>query len=313
MTDFKILIVSVDERTIVPTLLVHVQFSFPFGREALVGISGELLSANGMDIGQITECRHSDTKSLYLTPHDDIKEQNAHLENVAQTTLACPLSKAAIEHIEQLRDADPMHGVQLHFKFRLRRMELPASLQPKLIERNNPFVGIHIQKEERSYSIEQSKWVNEFARPLGIGDFITVELGIPKEEVPERWQKVFDHLKGAVVDMREAMDQHDWQKALILSRKFFESIKFDLRLRDRVLLKAELKAIFTRQGYGDEAFDDLYLGVLHLFDYASKFVHNLDRKGNYFTEPMANREDAFLMFNLVVSLLNLLHRKLRSI
>lgn len=86
-----------------------------------------------------------------------------------------------------------------------------------------------------------------------------------------------------------------------------------MRLRERVLLKAELKAIFQRQGYSDETFDDLYSGVLHLFDYASKFVHTLDRRGYYFTDPMAYREDAFLMYNLIISLLNLLHRKLRTI
>lgn len=224
MTDFRILTVSVDERPLVPTILVQVKFSFPSRREALIGISGELMSEKGRLIGQVSECHQSDTRSLYLTPHEDIKEQNVHLEDGVQTTLACPLSKEAIEHIEQLRATEAQHRVHLHFKFRLRRMELPGSLQPNAIERSNGFAGIHIQKEEKSYTIEQGRWVNEFARPLGIGDFIIVELGIPKEEVPERWQKVIEHLKAAIVDMREAMDQHDWLKALILSRKFLKAL-----------------------------------------------------------------------------------------
>jgi hypothetical protein len=312
MNNLQISSLSVEAKAIIPTLLVTVRYSFSYGREALIGISGELRAADGTMIGQIVECQQSDNKGQYLIPHEDIKNNDGP-ENSAQTTLVCLLSKAAIEHIEHLRSNAPQQSVHLHFKFRLRRMELPASLlQPKILGLNNPFVGIHIQREELSHTIVQSNWINDFAGPLGIGDFVLIELAIPKNEVPPQWEKVFRHLVKAAVDMREAMIRHDWNQAIIVSREFLESIKFDLRLRERARIKAELKAIFTRQGYSDEAFDNLYLGVLHLFDYASKFVHRIDRGGNYFTKPLANREDAVLMYNLVISILNLLNRKLRE-
>ncbi len=131
-------------------------------------------------------------------------------------------------------------------------------------------------------------------------------------EVPEQWRETFETLTRAVDEMRTAIRQHDWKKALIFSRGVFEPLKFNGNQSLRVRLKEELKALFRHQQHDDNAFNTWYEGVLSFFDYSSKFVHILDRQGDYMLQPVCTREDAYLIYGLAISTLNLLFSKVRS-
>ena len=69
--------------------------------------------------------------------------------------------------------------------------------------------------------------------------------------------------------------------------------------------------LIEKQGYSEEAASALTAGIGSLFDYGSKFVKKTKR-GELLPKINAEKEDAYLIYSLSVSLVNLLTQKIRK-
>jgi hypothetical protein len=65
-----------------------------------------------------------------------------------------------------------------------------------------------------------------------------------------------------------------------------------------------------KNGYAREGADAFYKGITELFNFSSKFIHKVEKGGvKLLPEIKAQKEDAYMIYSLSASLLNLIARK----
>jgi len=68
-----------------------------------------------------------------------------------------------------------------------------------------------------------------------------------------------------------------------------------------------------RDGYSEQAFEDLNKSIKELFNFSSKFHHKEDRGKRIMPEIKASKEDAYLIYSLSMNLVNLISKKFQRL
>ena len=163
--------------------------------------------------------------------------------------------------------------------------------------------------------IKSSDWVREFAPVLGLGNFLTVEIPILKQEMKIETRDGFediiktlnDLVNNGILDKIHSFLVHgEWNKVVEESRKIWEPLQ-----------KKENKDAITRLISGttnistDKANQFVEL-IDKLYGYSSDLHHSID-KGSIKPSYIGDKSDAYMMYALLVSIFNMISYKLKNL
>jgi|GEM_PF-1717085 len=256
------------------------------------------------------------------------------------------LDKKALDYIEEARFANKKRDVVLKFDFneirlthnlkiglynKVRFPQFPnqdsivsvtspmqadqsdMNLRMLVAEQSNLFV-YNFSNSIVSYTIRASDWVNDFQGPLGLGNFLVVEipqpetLNVPRTTLTQEQQDFADRLQKAseiLKSMELELNKGEWGNVVEKSRGLLE------------LLRRDMKGIIKKMIASTTSMDEQKAGSLtesidKLFGYASDLHHIVDSEGKAKDVYTGGKEDAYLVYSISTSLVNLLTRKFAS-
>ncbi|WP_338762024.1 hypothetical protein WAF17_16760 [Bernardetia sp. ABR2-2B] len=298
--------IQVDTAYLKPTLRVQLQITYKPMYAPLSFASK--LKVNGRIISEYNSSFQCNFTLRQVSHHDEIENMK---EETFYIDLYFSLDKLAIREIEKDRvKTNDNASFQVHLD----------------IDYLSAYKNIVVQtcKDDKSISIEQSKWVKEFAPKLGIGDFILLELNNPSKEkftkaisdMPSDSElKVFleNGLDGAYKQMKKAKDfiqEGKWSDSILALRPVIETFKTG---SNRNNVTVELKEYYERSVETDNGWEQFRSLIQNSFDYASKYIHLLGQGANRNNQqliPVAHEEDAYFVYNLCLSTLYWIKRKI---
>ena len=168
-----------------------------------------------------------------------------------------------------------------------------------------------------SYTVRSSDWVNDFQGPLGMGKFLIVEIpqlategvpttGLDSEEVEfkTRLDKATEILK----EMELELNKGEWGDLVSESRTLIELFRKPPEIKDRIK-----RMIADTTSIEPEKAASLTESIDKLFGYASDLHHTVNDAGKMKTEVYTGgKEDAYMVYMLSASVVNLLERKFKA-
>lgn len=319
--DFIVKSIVVEPNSILPSLLVSIEVSHYYNMEALLSISGTLRSGIGVTIAHLSEYhspsgRDIDLKIFDQRKTDEIYSGGSKYRSSFYITLTASLTPRAIQHIEEVREQTGEKLVSFGFGIVSRIITLPY----KPASAGGPQTDQTLVKIESKaisldqYKISQSDWINSYAKLLGIGNYLLLELNIPsKHEVEEPWSDLYDRLRLRLSEIEIANREGDWQKAMIASRQFYENLDFkEKRLKKDKEFRDAFQELFVKDKHSLEGFQNFMTGINSFFNFTSKYFHDKDNKdGSFNPVPNPTKEDAYFVYALALGLLNIIGRKLK--
>ncbi len=304
---------DVDSKSINPTLLVTCEFEYFSNWETPVSVSGELLLSDNRRATQMIWNHLQRSLNTKLTfPNNEvqraIRDQPDDNKNSIKVILSAELSPRVIDQIELLRAKDPEKAARFSANISF------TSIRSETTQRNNenePRLGLEVGNSTFSLVSSQGEWVRKFSEPLGIGKFLLVELRLMDHmDLPKEWKEVFQHAQARLVEMEEYLRHGAWLDVISRGRMAFEAIKvFDDKI-ENAALKTEFDAALLASNHDTDGISDLDKGVKGIYHYASKFVHARSKTGILKPNPIATKEDAYLMYSLCLNILNMVGSKL---
>lgn len=304
--------IEVDSNAINPTIVVRCDFEYIEGWEVPVSLNGEIRLANGKKAASLTWNRIEENLSGDLTFPDELFRNEAHgnprQRNTIRVSLSAELSQMVIDQIEKLRDAE--HEKAARFVAVLGFTSLRSETNQRSGNKSQKLVLRH-ETQSLYFVLNQSDWVKKFAEPLGIGKFLLMELRVLDHiDIPESWKKVFERTQQRLLEMDQAIKQGAWFTAMDRGRQVFDNLKvFDGKPAHAALV-ADFDAALKACNHSDAGIKDLKEGIKHLFHFGSKYVHDTGLTGVLNPATIATKEDAYLMYSIGLSILNMLGSKL---
>lgn len=300
----------VETDSINPALSINLTIESNYLAESPISIAGTIRIDNKI-IAYISELRfYTDgfSQLVVLADSQRIDHNNANRTNKVQTNLTALLSPIAIDWIEKSREKDREKSVHLNFEFVVNYIEMTAKPDNWFGDRSS-FLRIRKSKCSNQLEISQSNWINRFYNHLGIGKFLIVEL--PNYSIVATnnlWENLMSSLFKNLNNMENAIKSHNWQEVMTYSRKFFEDMKIGDNKPGSKKYKEDLDNKLKQLHHSDEGIKNLHDAIRQLFEFSSKFLHTKNKKGDPQVEPIAQKEDAYLVYTLSIALYNQLIR-----
>lgn len=156
----------------------------------------------------------------------------------------------------------------------------------------------------RSIEISSSDWIKEYLPIFGYGSFISYDLPIIKPElVTNEFKARVDEALASISDMEKARKRCEWNQVIKEARPVLEVVKKD---------KIRLERLLIDGGFTNQATSDFIEMLQKFHDYASKFIHKMER-GNHI-DPMptipAQREDGDFVYAMAINIVNVITKKI---
>lgn len=190
-----------------------------------------------------------------LTPEQKNKfyRENNVSGYFAQLTVS--LTNKAIEYIEIQREKDHEKAARFFIELVVKYIDIPSE-QLNLAAEN--FIRLQVKRKNTSFTIKQSDWINNYSPHLGIGNFLLLELQIPDDKnVTEFWKELYASLTINLKDIETCLRSGDWQKAMLLSHKFYENIKIGDNKKGHAKFKEEFIKLMTKDQHSLEDINNL--------------------------------------------------------
>lgn len=310
--DIKNLDIKIDTVALEPALIISLNIEPYYNIEAPISIAGKLNSSDGRTIAFLNEYTlntNSHGVRLYSkTEKERIYRENPYNLYCAQLTAV--LSQKAIEHIESLREKDSEKAVKFSINLIVKYLILP--IEDTDLTKGS-LLNVETKRENKDFTIKHSDWINHFSTPLGIGQFLLLELRIPDDKkVSEFWKELYGKLSHNVKDMEKCLKAGDWQKAMLFARKYYENAKIGDDKPGHKEFRDEFDKLLKRDQHCQEGIDNLYDALWKLFEFFSKYIHDNDKKGYLLPMPVSTKEDAYFAYALAIGLLNLIGKKVNE-
>jgi len=310
--------------------------------EMPIASMGILLSEDGKKISDLIEIVTDISKISELAAKDMAASEREEEEEIALSMVA-KLDPVVLDHIEDLRSKNPKGDVKLTLEIVVRTLNSRSVLSYlSFLDRTPPFEFSEHQKRAELviYNLSKDKfsalrnnmwilsgregptflelrnnqlkgdvripsndWLHDFCPILQVGKFAVFEFQVPdyiegRGDLPERINEAIN----AVEKMEEDLRKSEWNKIIEDSRAIWELLRNVDEIRDLLL----------RDGYTEEAANDLNESIQRMFRYSSKFHHRLDQRGERITpEIKASKEDAYLIYTTGLSFANMISKKMQ--
>jgi hypothetical protein len=302
--------ITIDNQTIDPTLLIRFDLEFYYNMEMPVIIQGILKTGEGKIVTQLHEYQTYTDGSFDLEMITKIEKEKRYRENSKNryyVQMKANLSPKAIEYIELQRERDYEKSARFYLDFTVKYLELGETSQNS---KSESLLKLKGKKFNDAFIIKQSDWIKNFSPPLGIGNFLLLEMRIPEnKKVSKFWIQLYEKLTLNLRDMEICLQSGDWVKTMFFARKFYENIKIGDKKPAHKKFREEFNKLLAKDQHSQEGIDNLYDGIWKFFDFLSKYSHDKDREGNFNPLPVSTKEDAYFAYALAIGLLNLIGKK----
>jgi len=150
-------------------------------------------------------------------------------------------------------------------------------------------------------TINSSDWVHDYSSLWNGTQYLVIEL--PQPEVLTSSAQLEERVNTAIAAAKRASEnllKGEWNDVLEDLRPVWELLRNEANVHD----------LLSRDGYPPDAITAFNESIKFQFEFASKFVHSLDRAGKKVLPAIqAKREDAYVCYSFAMSLLNLVSRK----
>jgi len=261
--------------------------------------------------------------NLYLNPDT---EHEVCCIGKRRLEMLLPLTRYAIERIEERRMKDRYHDV--HLKVQGHMNVLFADIAP--FDRETTRIweltrtrseSIVICKFEKSLEIPASKWTDEYLDRLGLGKHVSIDIPIDLEEVlkktevaPERplAERITSSAK-ILLDAQKQMNVGNWEEAVGHVRRALEPLeKETIEYRgESISMSQAIKRLFTDNGYPPKVGDAVKILIDNLYEFTNP-AHHVQISGTQQLKIKVpfDKEDAQYTIGTVTLLLNTLAKKL---
>jgi hypothetical protein len=321
-----------------PTLRIRTGISHSVATEGFVCASACLFSEAKRGIGGTGLYSYPGTPFNFhlnlLRPPGQIKEDS---RNEVGVDFTFRLTPRELEHLEECRNHNRKHDLILNVETQVTYLHPMSTAYDLTVfdthigmgpnpDKRSGFVLFDPRKEGNSggvsvialsggdalfevvtevvkttVTVPSSDWINDFVPAFGLGTFIVFE--VPDSTglaVPQELKERFVRATLAVASMKNDMAQGEWPECIRHSRDVW-----DLTRREDVL-----KPYLIGGGLSDAAAMNLLASMKTMFDFSSKFVKAAE-VGSGEVNPVlpASKEDAYFVYALATSMVNLLSRK----
>lgn len=318
-------------KSIGPRLLVTANLQYQRGREALLGISALVKGEDGTVLAHAHE-HDINTNGFELSAGD------TRSLTTGDVNLIVELGERALDHIETLRDKNKKHDVIFVFDFSIRvftpKLRIPvvkplaqvkgppgavvaqalayeasgrtdfysdvADLWLLSADSGRTFADVVVAVPSFTVTIPASDFLHDFWSEWRRDRFVVFEVPSPDPTIkdPGMKERLIAALDSAT-NARQKLLAGEWNEVIECLRGVWELVRN----------QPALKELLAADGYSEEAINALEASFRGQFEFASKFVHREDRGKRLNPELHAQKEDAYLVYSIALSLLNLLARK----
>jgi hypothetical protein len=249
--------------------------------------------------------------------------------DTVRATFHVPLTHRALAFLEKYRDDHPNGDVELALRCCTRSLELDIDAHRELIfEFDGKRHGVQLREPEHERvrqpistrderlgqvetqirpspcTIPSSRWAQEFAPELGLGNFLLFEYRIPEESKIDEspLEKKLQRSTEALREMQKYIRRGEWNQAAQEIRHVTEMIRKE---------ETAIAELLEKDDINSDAAGHIVDGMHEMFNYASKFVHSLDQSGDVMPRHKASKEDAYLAYTMGTAVVNLLTAKLK--
>ena len=291
-----------------PSFIIEIEFEFNRFREIPINFIGKISTSDGFKISSLS--REIDKMNYQFYNDMSLSLETLEYENDSSVfihTFSTELTSKAIDNIEKLRLANDSKSVIIILDLECTYLTTGSN------QNNKRVLQAKLGKMQEKFTIEQSKWVQDYCEPLGIGKYLLIEFPFETLDTEYKKETILSEklvrAKRHIKEMDELLKAGKWEKVIEESRKIWEL----LRLMDKELnSRSEIEKIFESNNYSSEGLDNLLKSLQEMHDYASKFLHEKDKKANLKPKVYAKREDAQFIYMWVIGLVNMLNEKLKN-
>lgn len=341
---FKIMLKNVKpfEASIDPALLFDFEITHDKWAFSTLVVEGSLFSEDKKFLAKLREAGDSGNNETLgeLAARGSVRDSEFKERfNRHSVPMLATFSKKALDYIEETRDKNSKHNVVFNLQLRIKsayshvrlanvKPVVPQSFglpkkvgQGKILTYENRddwstsyqnlwvlsadsgpvFLTIQDVKQAIRHEIPSSEWVYDFAPALELGKFWVIEIPqiVPLTAKDKLGRRINAAIK-AIQVMETKIRAGEWNEAVKEARPFMELVREKKSIGD----------LLIKNGYTQDAADAFYEGITELFNFSSKFIHKVAKGGGkLLPEIKAEKEDAYLIYSLSASLLNLIARK----
>jgi len=302
---------NVDEQSIDPRFLFRVDFEYYENQEAPITFTGFLKSIDGKKIGTI-DCEQ-DNLNIYnnigiptAAGYRNI-EINRNNKSRYSRNFSALITKKSIDYLESQRLERPSKNVFINLELEIITLKFENSEKREL--------KIEKVQGQQQIEIEQSTWLKKYSSKFGIGEFLIIEFSKHNIKIEEKAKKTWvDKLHRAQTrlgEMETLLNEGKWEKVMETSRKIWDIFKL---YKENTKLKEEFKELFDKNNYSDSGLEDFIKSIWYIHEFASKFIHDNDKKGESLNPiPQPQKEDAYFMYLWTMGFINLINEKVKGL
>lgn len=305
--EFQINNIQINNQAIKPELLIDINLKFYKNTHMPFLIDGVLISEDHKDLATIKEYSSFSNNSINLRS----KDQSNNDKGTRNILLHSKLNEYIIDYIESTRqsnkDKDVIFTIKLKVKYFSTTFDSKNSIyQFNLLTYDEKII-------QKSYNIPQSEWVKNYAKGLGIGNYVLLEFNHNSitnlEEYfgsQENLRNKLIQAKSILADMKSNLVKGEWHLVMTYSRSFFELFK----LGSNNSIEPELKQLYKNRNGSELGFEDFYNAIFYMFQFISKFNHELDKSDNLQIKPTAQAEDAYFTYSTCLNAFYIIKKKI---
>ena len=241
------------------------------------------------------------------------------------------LNKELLDYIDNIRQKNSQKNVILNVKINLIFLNFDLLLYRNadknvkdILPINNPDLMMLICNSDSCFEqnsieenlqlpIKSSDWVQEFAPVLGLGNFLVMEIPIlnqeevkiPLEGFNDLCKKIND-ASGKLNNIKSLLIKGEWNRVVEDSRQIWESLQ---KSGDTIIPQL----ISTTTGIDKDKSKQIKEAIDRIYGYASDLHHSVDSDNNIKPVYTGDKSDAYMMYALLVSFVNLISYKLKNL
>ncbi len=314
MFTIKEVIPSVNELT--PSLHVHLEVQYDLKNSCHLEVKGSMFSSDHKLLSTGEEIRNSVNDQISAC---DINVTNNSAHQPFNTVLRFLVEPKSFNHIQSLRLASENNDVFLNFVFKVVVIEHNFGLKNNILVlrdtnhslgRVNLFKIKEFKESKNRHRIPSADWVNKYMDGLGFGKSILFEINQPSLDnitnfkstdidVPRFNERIEAVISGLSI-MQDYIKKREWNQVAEQFRDI-DLFRADMTKDLKTLLK-------ITTNLPEEKCLDFTMALDKLYSVASQFHHPLN-KGKVNPIMNVNKEDAYFIYMLMLSITQLLIKK----
>lgn len=297
----------------------HLKFTIEFD------LTGHILMQIYADVCACTDNAGSNPitlGNLYLNP---MREHQSYSAGKRYVEMVIPLSKSAIETIEEQRGKNHYHNVNMMVRGHMNVLFAEIGLAGRAGARNldlrptssNP-MGTYRFGE--TVEIKASEWTDKYLEALGLGKYLSIEIPMNLDDVLKRVEdaeekalaeRIVESAK-LLIDAQKSMNSGDWEQTVADTRLALECLEKGkvIYQEEELSMTKALQKLLTRIGFPQQVNEATTRMIDNLHAFTNPPHHVQVNEKKIITKTPFDKTDAQFVLGTLTLLLSMLTKKL---